>query len=212
VKDVTGQGMTNLKFQFSTFKYTTMNILSRLFGRKFDSANGSNLNTSTEPVEVQEMNIPKELFIESNPPEPKQIVDQRESKIAQFLNRNFRSMGTMDGFEYHSQDTLLHGKKKIRTEFLLIIDQEIDTLRQKRLKLKTLVISVLGISNDTRQNLELAIDEVDKSIDLLEKQKVLSVDDEGWVMNAIYNYHLGFIQGLNDYIEGEQLLHSNNII
>jgi hypothetical protein len=39
-------------------------------------------------------------------------------------------------------------------------------------------------------------------------QKDLSIENEGWVMNTIHSYQQGFIQGLNDFLERENLLNS----
>lgn len=69
-------------------------------------------------------------------------------------------------------------------------------------------MNVEKIAEETKRNLELTIEELNSSIALLQKQKELSAENEGWVMNAIHSYHQGFVQGLSDYIAGENLLNS----
>ncbi len=71
-----------------------------------------------------------------------------------------------------------------------------------------MIVYVGKIADTTRQTLENTIEELNASLDLLQKQKELSSENKGWVMNAVHSYHQGFIQGLNDYIIGENLLNS----
>ncbi|MCX8020844.1 MAG: hypothetical protein N2747_10160 [Chitinophagaceae bacterium] len=166
---------------------------------------------ATSVVESLPENTPPiDLFIDREPPqgEQEETVSQSKSKISAFLERDFHSIGVKDGFEYHSFETLETGKKKIRAEFQLIIDQMIQEKLEKRLQLKMMVVNVEKISDETRRNLEFTIDELNSSIELLKKQKELSTENEGWVMNAIHSYHQGFVQGLNDFIESENLLNS----
>ena len=46
----------------------------------------------------------------------------------------------------------------------------------------------------------------------LDQQKALSVDDEGWVMDAIHLYEKGFTKGVKDYLAGEAFLINNSIL
>ena len=70
------------------------------------------------------------------------------------------------------------------------------------------MVDVSKVSEDTRQKLENTVDELNSSMDKLQKQKELSAENEGWVMNAIHSYHQGFVQGMNDFILGENLVNS----
>lgn len=189
-----------------------MNFFSRLFGSKKNSnVNVVNLPANQEKV-VDESNVeapPVELFIDSEQPKQSNAVQSTQhSKITLFLDRNYHSLGIRDGYEYHSSETLDTGKKKIRAEFQLILDQQIQEKQEKRLQLQHLIIDVTAISPLTLQKLQKTIEDLNSSIDLLHKQKELSIENEGWVMNAIHSYHQGFTQGLNDFIAGEELLNS----
>lgn len=163
--------------------------------------------TKTEELENQLDNIPPvDLFIDNEPPHIEEIEEPKQSEITLFLNRDFHKMGSGDGYEFHSSDTLETGLKKIRAEFQLIIDQSIQEKIDKRLKLTNLIVDVVDISDKTVNKLENTVLELNTTLDLLERQKELSAENEGWVMNAIHNYNQGFIQGLNDYISIENLL------
>lgn len=117
-------------------------------------------------------------------------------------------LGINDGFEYHSIELLKIGKRKILTEFQFSLDKEIQHKYDCLLRMKHLIVDVKDISAATKEKLELTIHDLNSSLSLLESQKELSALEEGWVMNAIHAYHQGFIQGLNDYIEGEEFLNS----
>ena len=188
-----------------------MSILEKLFGPKAKTENP--VTTITDPqltVADQPENIPPmDIFIDNEVPQPeRQLTEETKSKITLFLERNYHSMGINDGYEYHSQETLETGKKKIRAEFQLIVDQAIQEKSERRLQLRMLIVNVEKIAEETKRNLELTIEELNSSIALLQKQKELSAENEGWVMNAIHSYHQGFVQGLSDYIAGENLLNS----
>lgn len=188
-----------------------MSIIEKLFGGKAKTENPVTMITEPQTtVAEQSENIPSlDLFIDNEVPKAEpQPAAETKSKITLFLERNYHSMGTNDGFEYHSFETLETGKKKIRAEFQLIIDKMIQEKSERRLQLKMMIINVEKIADETRRNLELTIDELNTSISLLQKQKELSPDNEGWVMNAIHSYHQGFVQGLNAYIASENLLNS----
>lgn len=191
-----------------------MNILKTIFG-----SSNKNEHLSAKAFAPQETSVveslpentpPIELFIDNEPPQGQQqkTPSDSKSKISTFLERNYHSIGINDGYEYHSFETLETGKKKIRAEFQLIIDQMIQEKSERRLQLKMMIVNVEKIADETRRNLELTIDELNTSIELLNKQKELSSENEGWVMNAIHSYHQGFVQGLNDFIASESLLNS----
>lgn len=188
-----------------------MNILKTLFGNKGKTEQTESTKCAlsvTTALEAHPETIPPfDLFIDNKAPQPElTITEETQNRVTVFLNRNYRSMGNNDGYEYHSQETLEIGKKKIRAEFQLIIDQSIQEKLASRLKMKNLIVDVTRVSVETRQKLENTVYELNASLALLQKQKEFSAESEGWVMNAIHSYHQGFVQGINDYIAGETLL------
>jgi hypothetical protein len=188
-----------------------MSIFKNLFGVKTKAENPINSNTEVlEKFEEAKTNIPTmDLFIDNETPiKETPLKSASQSNISNFLDRNYKSMGINDGYEYHSSETLEIGKRKIRAEFQLIIDQMIQEKSERRLHLRMMLVNVELISDETARNLGLTVEELNASIALLERQKELSAENEGWVMNAIHGYHQGFVQGLNDFIAGENLLNS----
>jgi hypothetical protein len=187
-----------------------MNILN-LFGKKPQTSENKNINELPEELIMEQEPVnspPLDLFIDNEPPQLEEKLVERQSKINSFLNRNYHAIGLNDGYEYHTNETLETGKKKIRAEFQLIIDQSIQEKYTNRLQLKNLIVDVSKVSEETKQKLENTIEELNSSLELLHKQKDLSIENEGWVMNTIHSYQQGFIQGLNDFLERENLLNS----
>lgn len=187
-----------------------MNILN-LFGKKPQTTESIKINDLSEPLIIKpeaENTPPLDLFIDNEPPQSDEKLVEQQSKINLFLNRNYHALGVNDGYEYHSQETLEIGKKKIRAEFQLIIDQSIQEKYTSRLQIKNLIVDVAKLSEDVKQKLENTIEELNSSLELLQKQKELTIENEGWVMNAVHSYQQGFIQGLNDFLESENLLNS----
>ncbi|MBK9482590.1 MAG: hypothetical protein IPO02_11545 [Bacteroidetes bacterium] len=190
-----------------------MNILKNLFWGL-----GKTRQSEPTPYALHEPTIleptsesvpPVELFVDNEVPQPEQkIAADTQNVLTMFLNRNYHSMGINDGFEYLSNETLETGKKKIRASFQLIVDQILQEKSTSRLQINNLMVDVSKVSEDTRQKLENTVDELNSSMDKLQKQKELSAENEGWVMNAIHSYHQGFVQGMNDFILGENLLNS----
>jgi hypothetical protein len=185
-----------------------MKLLEKLFGWK---ATENETSVIDEPITDNE--LPFDLFINDiDPSNDQDLQAQSKSRISTFLDCNYHSIGLKEGYETRSTEILNRGKKKIRSKFHLIMDQMIQEKSERRLELKMMVVKVEGIESETKRNLELTIDELDSSMSLLQTQKELSVENEGWVMNAIHEYHQGFSQGVNEFIEQENLLNSINNI
>jgi len=190
-----------------------MNILKYLFGPKGKTDTAETAIETPVTVADQQTDTapPMELFIDNEAPQTEQNVEQLQSRVTNFLNRNYHSMGIQDGYEYHTNGTLETAQKKIRSEFQLIIDQTIQEKLAIRLQLKNMVVDVNKISDDAKQKLENTIEELEASLTTLQQQKELSAENEGWVMNAIHSYQQGFIQGVNQWTMTEQLLYSPQI-
>ena len=187
-----------------------MKIFSKLFNKKQSTVlNDTPFSDTKHNIAAVEDLIPdKELFIESQEPPRQNIQTEQPGRITLFLSRNYHALGVHDGYEYHSSENLITGKRKIEAEFRLILDQEIQEKEEKRLQLENLIIDVSSLSPLTLQKLQNTLQKIEVAIDRLENQKELSIAEEGWVMNAIYGYQQGFNQGVSDYIDSESMLNS----
>src|SRR3954468_1294061 len=88
-------------------------------GQEIDIVKPEHANIiNNEPVSVQEVAVPENLFVEKEPPvsleEAKQSVG---NKLSEFLKRDFRSIGYADGYRYHSADVMDNYRRFIKSEF-----------------------------------------------------------------------------------------------
>jgi hypothetical protein len=174
-----------------------------------EHSNSEVLEKTPDSENIMRVTPPLDLFVDNEEPALKIKSEVApKNRIREFLNRNFHAMGVNEGFEYHSGEIMDSGKTRIRAEFQLIMDQDIQDKKERLLEMRHLIIDVKNLSESAKEKLELTIEELNASVSLLESQKELAALEEGWVMNAIHAYQQGFIQGLNDYIDGEQFLNT----
>jgi len=188
-----------------------MNTIRNIFGLKGKSKTtlteeNNNFSLLLEKSESgADLDLNDKRHVPDNNEEPKSSSD---SLIAKFLKRDYLYRGRKDGYHYRSSETLEIGKRRIKAEFLLIIDETIEEKNEYRLKLCNMVTEVAQVSSAAQLQLENTIMELESAIDNLQLQKELSIESEGWVMNPIHSYHQGFLYGLNDWIKREDLFKS----
>ena len=114
-------------------------------------------------------------------------------------------MGQNDGFEFHTFETLSVAKSKIKSDFVFCVDQAIEERKSQKLEILNTLVKI-GELPEIKNLLTNQLQDLEERIATLKEQKELPVDNEGWVMKAIHAYHLGFVQGLNDWLASEGLL------
>jgi hypothetical protein len=186
-----------------------MNFVSKIFGGNAKAEQSPVAQPETHLPTTEQGNAPpSELFLDDEQPLPNQEIEDTPSRIKEFLDRNFHSQGVRDGYDYHSKEALDNANKKIKAEFLLIVDQVIQQKNVHKLSIRNLIIDVNQISETTTKKLENTTFELEASITLLQKQKDLSIENEGWVMVAIHGYRQGFIEGMETFVESDMLIKS----
>jgi len=172
-----------------------MNWFRRLLGLNEDQMK-SNENNQDAKIE-----IPESLFIENNPPSVEKEISRAESKLNKFLNDDYYNQGFNAGYHYHSAEILEHYICKIRSEYLLLLDQLIDDDKITIQELKFHYTEVDGLSEKSCKQIENKIIDLEKEIQEIEKQKGLCVEDEGWLAVVLNIFRLAYIQGLEKYHE-----------
>ena len=150
----------------------------------------------------------EDLFVDHEPPQnenPTEPERKNEVNIQAYLEQDFLGKGFKDGYDYHSEKTLLHQIKCIKTEFRVQLDLLIDLKRRKVLQLQNQQLEVEVMSERLNRQIELLLKDLVQTISRLENEKEQSAMDEGWIMKAINNYRSGFYRGLELYQE-EKLL------
>jgi phage pi2 protein 07 len=166
-----------------------MNIFKRLFNR----------TANTETLATKNPEINKQLFVEEEAPTALIQEELKESKLKIFLDTNFGPKGFNDGYELRSYEILQAGMKRIKSDFRLIVDQIIAEKNAEIFELKNHIINIDGVSEKLSKQIENRILEIQTVINKIEKEKALSIEDEGMVMVPINNYHDGFVRGTEFY-------------
>ena len=183
-----------------------MNIIKKLFGIN------KNETTATEL-----MNTPsKELFIDDS--FPYDIMEEETQKpqsvksdlISDFLDIDYYQLGVNEGFSTHSNESAQSRKKLIKSQFRNLLNSDIERKKEVVLQLENSGIDVADISMELKEKLENKIHYLNKEIEDLKEQKLLSSQDEGKVMSAIHQYHQGFLSGLKNYLEMKKILTVNS--
>lgn len=177
-----------------------MNWLQKIFNpsSKKNSINGNDI--------LSEVAIDENVFIDSDPPMEGDLSDfSRTNFITVFLERDFAYKGRIDGYEYHSEELLANSIRRIKADFRLALDNEIDAKRKVLQQLEDDSINSGSISEKLIEQFDKNFARLKDTIDRYEHEKVLSVDDEGWVMKPIHEYRDGFIRGMQDYYQEKNL-------
>ena len=148
--------------------------------------------------------VDEDLFVENKAPENEDSEQNKansESLLLQFLDQDFFNSGYQDGYHYHSQEMIANRIKQIKAEFRNVIDKVIENKRTKLTEFRCQGLDVEEVSDRLRKKIQLHIDSISASLDRLEKEKELSVSEEGLIMSPLHQFRNGFIRGLELYHE-----------
>lgn len=185
-----------------------MKIFKSIFGK---NNNNSQIAAANNDVTNYSDKILEKIFVDENPPEAvKEETSKPESKIQIFLKQDYKAMGWKDGYEHGTQELFEVVCKELKSEFLLMLDEVIEEKKMIISKMTVKLIEIGSISETTNSLLKQQLEEVRESINELKNQKLLSVDEEGWVMKVIHSYNDGFKRGLDNKIMEEDFLQNNS--
>lgn len=181
-----------------------MSWFSKMFKEKSDIEALTSDPKMNQQVMTDLVRVPENLFVDNEQPvaEQENFSDPgNDTNIQSYLEQDFFNKGYKDGYDYHSNDTLVHHIKSIKTDFRIKLDLLIDLKRRKILELKNQHIEVEGLSERLCRQIDTLLSDLTITIERLEKEKELSAIDEGWIMKAVHNYRDGFFRGLEIYQE-----------
>ncbi|RZK13241.1 MAG: hypothetical protein EOO46_00090 [Flavobacterium sp.] len=169
----------------------------------FNFFGSKTINNPTEQNDARATELPtivdRTLFIEDEAPETTNAKPATVSDLKVFLEKNYEWMGFNDGYAQPDADYMNNRISALRAHFRLAIDKSLDTQRIEVSELKLHLIDVEGISPRLEAKLKEKISQLEINVHELDIQKVLSVEDEGYVAPVIHSYRLGFIRGLGNY-------------
>lgn len=139
-------------------------------------------------------------------PAPKRIAGLMNTpELERFFQENHFGLGRHNGANYRSNEALELGKRSLIARFQNVIGELIARREQKRHKLQLELIGIEGISPTMSAQLRLAGEQLQKEVALLERQVTLAESGQGWVLDALNHYQIGFNKGLREAIEFELL-------
>ena len=136
------------------------------------------------------------LFVDEQQPDLVSSPAKQDNHIQKFLEQNFDWIGYNDGYSHPETDYMNDKLRLMRAQFRLAVDKTMEVQRIAMGDLKMHAIKTAGIS----ERLELQVNEKIKQLEIviheLDMQKILSVENEGMIASAVYEYKLGFVRGL----------------
>lgn len=126
-------------------------------------------------------------------------------ELEAFFAANQFGLGRHDGTRYRSLESLDRGLDAIVAEFQQIAAGLAERRQAKIDRLKLELQKVESLSPSIAAQLELAIEQTRREVDVLAEQTRLAEQRRGWVLDALNRYRLGFDRGVRDAIDFELL-------
>ena len=152
----------------------------------------------------QDMSLSKQSFTDRGLNEPNEKkYTPLISEVKSFLSQNFFGLGKHNGAKFRSQEALELGMNEIVAGFNNAIIEIMEARRSKLHKLESEAIKIESLCATTTKRLRLACDHVSQEILSLESQLEQASQRQGWVLDALSKYQMGFHQGMREAIEFE---------
>ena len=131
------------------------------------------------------------------------LMDAEE--IVNFFGDQYFSWGQHNGQNGGTGATLNHGRASIIARFQnamsVLIERKIASLN----KIESQMLDIEGVSPVMTGRLKLACEHIKRDMVVLEGQAALAADGKGWVLEALNQYHSGFVRGLSNSCNIESL-------
>jgi hypothetical protein len=170
----------------------------------------SEKTVETQVDHAMEPPVSQALFVDAEEPrlvEPQQM----KSAVGSFLDKDYMQKGYHDGYLYPNAELLEANIKKLRSDFRMAVDQLIDEKRSDINELKLHQINTKGISQRLEEELNQKVQELSNLIHEMDTQKILSVENEGWIAGVLNDYRIGFIKGVEQYRQEKLLAGSTRL-
>jgi hypothetical protein len=202
VKNATLQVINNIPFQLLNTKKIAMSLFN--FFRKSEKTVETQVDQAVEPT------VSQALFVDVNEPKLAES-EQKQSAVSTFLHKDYAQKGYHDGYLYPIAELMEANIKKLRSDFRMTADQLIDEKRSAINELKLHQINTRGISERLEEELNQKVQELTNLIHELDTQKILSVENEGWIAGILNDYRIGFIKGVEQYRQEKLLAGSTRL-
>lgn len=174
-----------------------LQFIKSFFGKSSNASQAQVVNPEVVTAPLSPM--PAEaLFTDMNAPQA-ESVKQDIKPLRDFLSIDFKHEGRMAGYEHHNLDYLSMHIQDLRARFRSACDRHLQVLENDLIEVRTLFIQIGDALPSEQQILQLRIDKINSNMEEIRLQKILSVDNEGLISEAVQAYYRGFHQGLSDY-------------
>jgi hypothetical protein len=170
------------------------------FMSKFSSPIQTDAVAVAEPLDTLTPLPSEALFTEQQPPVDDVDSQEEHKPLRDFLSENFAFQGRRAGYEHHNLEYMHMHIQDLRARFRSACDRHIQVLENDLIAVKTLHIQLGDALPSELAILQLRIDKINSNMEEIRLQKVLSVENEGLISEAVQAYTIGFHQGLKDYV------------
>lgn len=140
---------------------------------------------------------------EAPPAKSPGLLDQ--GAISTFMRTNHFGLGQHDGARFKTQQALGMGRQSLMARFQALLAQ---TVAQKQASidgLQNMKLQIQGVCQTTTDQLELAIQRLQRDMEALHTQTDLTAQGKGWVLKALNEYQMGYAGGLRLAVDAELL-------
>ena len=124
-----------------------------------------------------------------------------------FFADNHFGLGRHDGAKYRTQEALVQGKAAIASRFQNVLDGLLEQRRVAANRLQDALLQTDGLCANTTARLRLALANQERDMEALRGQHALAGHGQGWVLEALNRYQIGFGKGLREALEFQLLGH-----
>lgn len=124
-----------------------------------------------------------------------------------FFADNHFGLGRHDGAKYRTQEALVQGKAAIASRFQNVLDGLLEQRRVAANRLQDALLQTDGLCANTTARLRLALANQERDMEALRGQHALAGHGQGWVLDALNRYQIGFGKGLREALEFQLLGH-----
>ncbi|MGV0961071.1 MAG: hypothetical protein ACOYB1_14665 [Limnohabitans sp.] len=139
----------------------------------------------------------------SNASQPAGLMDTLELKA--FFAENFFGLGRHNGSTYRTQEALVQGKQGMVSRFQNTVAALVEQRQAKIDRLRNMQLQTEGVCATTTAQLDLARSRLERDIAVLREQIAQAENGQGWVLEALNRYQIGFGKGLREAIDFELL-------
>jgi hypothetical protein len=159
---------------------------------QFDVSSKNGSSDSSPSIDASEVNNYNGLL---NSPE-----------MVSFFKHNYFGLGQHNGRKLLSQEALQFAKASLISDFQNNVTNLIQQKQNKLNRIKSEIIAIDGLSENTTQRLHAACEHTMIDISELREQLDKSAEGRGWVLDALNRYQIGFMQGMRETLEFKYLL------